>query len=525
MARVKSILIVGGGSSGWMAATYMSKFLKDIKITLIESSDIPIVGVGESTIPPIRHFMEMMGFDESDWMPKCNATYKSSIRFENFYKKGDPPFWYPFEPMMEMANRPISRYWHYKHVNDPAFANRFSFFDACFSAPALCDHGKTIKSIAAAGYAYHFDAGLLGEYLKGVAKSNGVTHIIDTITDVNLSENGDIKSVLRASGEAQQADLYIDCSGFQALLISKHLGDSFSSFEEYLFNDSAVAMRIPYIDKEKEMLSFTNCTALSAGWVWNIPLYDRIGTGYVYSSNYKTKDDAELEFRKHLGEERVKDVEAKHIKIRHGHQSSPWTRNCVAVGLAAGFIEPLESTGIHVSQSGIELLTRMLRYNCEYGIAEQELYNSSMTSLFEHIRDFLVCHYALTSRDDSDYWKDIRHSAKISEKLREKLMLARAVLPDRQYQHIYDGALVSHGLNAFHIGVGWPCILLGMNFLPYIADETQTRNTSVFEKHIEDNMHLAEQYFSQKKTKLAELINALPSHYQYLKQNIYNGQG
>ena len=524
MARVKSILIVGGGSSGWMAATYMSSILKEIKITLVESSDIPIIGVGESTIPPIKSFMEMMKFEESDWMPKCNATYKSSIRFENFYKKGDPPFWYPFEPMMEIAERPISRYWQYKYMHDPAYADRFSFFEACFSAPALCESGKTVKSVAAAGYAYHFDAGLLGEYLKNVAKSNGVNHVVDTITDVNLLENGDIKSVSRANGEALQADLYIDCSGFQALLIGKHLNDSFDSFREYLFNDSAVAMRVPYIDKDKEMHSYTNCTALSAGWVWNIPLYDRIGTGYVYSSDYKTKEEAELEFRQHLGEERVRDVEAKHIKIRHGHQNNPWTRNCVAIGLAAGFIEPLESTGIHISQSGIELLTRMLKYNAEYGIAEQDIYNSSMNSLFEHIRDFLVCHYALTSRDDSEYWKDIRQTAKVSDALRKKLMLARAVFPDRQFQHIYDGALVSHGLNAFVIGVGWPCILLGMNFLPYTADDTQTQSVGTIDKHIEDNMHLAEQYFSQKKMKLAELLNALPSHYQYLKQNIYDGQ-
>lgn len=466
----------------------------------------------------------MMKFEETDWMPKCNATYKSSIRFENFYKKDAPPFWYPFEPMIEIAGRPISRYWYYKHLNDPAYADRFSYFDTCYSAPALCDHGKTVKSIGGAGYAYHFDAGLLGEYLKEKAKARGITHIVDTITGVNLAENGDIKSVSRAGGEPLTADLFVDCSGFQALLIGKHLNNPFSSFREYLFNDSAVAMRIPYIDKDKEMHSYTNCTALSSGWVWNIPLYNRIGTGYVYSSDYKSKDDAELEFRQHLGEARVKDVEAKHIRIRHGHQTKPWVRNCVAIGLAAGFIEPLESTGIHISQSGIELLTRILGYNSEYGIAEQETYNFSMQSLFEHIRDFLVCHYALTSRDDTDYWRDARHTAKISDALRSKLMMARAVLPDPHYQQFFDSTLVSHGLNPFLIGIGWPCVLLGMNFMPYTPDQTISRNSRIFEKHVEDNISLAENYFVQKKHKLAELIEKLPSHYEYLKQNIYAGQ-
>lgn len=525
MAKVESIVIVGGGSSGWLAATYMSSQLENVRISLVESSDIAVIGVGESTLPPLRKMMEFMGLDEKDWMPKCNATYKSAIRFEHFHDENEAPIWYPFEPMMDLDEQPISRYWYNQHLKNPAYSDRFSFYDACFTAPMLCEQGKTVKSVEGSAYAYHLDAGLFGEYLKGVAKANGVTHIVDTIKDVKLAEDGSIQSLLLNSGDNLTADLFVDCSGFSALLIEKHLGDPFNSFKKYLFNDSAIAMRIPYVDKEQEMDSYTNCTAMSAGWVWKTPLYNRIGRGYVYSSDYQSADEAEHEFRQLLGEERVKDINANHIKIRHGHQENPWTKNCVAIGLSAGFIEPLESTGIQISQLGVELLTRILKDSNRYGNTERKIYNYSMSSLFDHVRDFLVIHYALSSRDDTAYWRDVQDKTEISDSLREKLMLARVVLPDRQFNQFYDGAMVSHGLTGFQFGPGWACILVGMNFLPYSTNTAQMQGqVNLLEQHIEKNIHRAQQHFQQKEIRAKKLVSELPNHYQYLKQHLYNGE-
>jgi tryptophan halogenase len=468
--------------------------------------------------------MDFLGFDEHDWMPKCNATYKSAIRFENFHNNNEKPIWYPFEPMMELEGLPISRYWHHQHLKNTAYADRFSFYDACFGAPLLCEHGKTVKSIEGISYAYHLDAGLFGEYLKGAAKENGVAHIVDTINDVNLGEDGSIKSLSLDNGEDLAADLFVDCSGFAALLINKHLGDPFKSYKKYLFNDSAIAIRMPYVNKELEMNSYTNCTALSSGWVWNVPLYNRIGRGYVYCSDYQGADEAEFEFRQLLGEDRVKDFDTRHLKIRHGRQENPWTKNCVAIGLSAGFIEPLESTAIQITQMGIELLTRMLSDGNRYGNTERKLYNFSMNSLFKHVRDFLVIHYTLTSRDDTAYWRDVQEKTEISDSLQQKLMLARNVLPDMQFNHVYDGALVSHGLTGYQFGPGWACILVGMNFLPYTTNAAQMQGVDSFDKQIEDNIQKAVQFFQQREKQVKELTNKLPSHYEYLKQNLYNGE-
>ena len=212
---VKSIVIAGGGSAGWMTASYLSKHLEGIHITLIEASDIPVIGVGESTIPPIVEFMDSLGFKEEDWMPKCNATYKSSICFKDFYKKGDPRFWFPFTGIEVFEGRPVNRYWLHEHFNNPDLSSRHSFYDYCYIVPAICEQGSTVKALQQnVGYAYHFDAGLLGAILKDFSKDNGVTHIVDKITKANLDEKGQIKSLSRENGDDLEGDLFIDCTGF-----------------------------------------------------------------------------------------------------------------------------------------------------------------------------------------------------------------------------------------------------------------------------------------------------------------------
>jgi flavin-dependent dehydrogenase len=281
---IKNIVIVGGGSAGWITASYMSRKLDDVKISLIEAPDVPVIGVGESTVPPIVDFMKSLGLDERDWMPECNAVYKSSICFQGFHDRSDPPFWYPFSRTWSAANRPANRYWLYKHFTDEAFSDRFSLYDYCTLVPEICRQGKTVRSIPGAGYAYHFDAAALGEYLKKYATGQGVEFISDTITDVVQHEDGSIRELLMKNREPVQGDLFVDCSGFRSLLLGQTLKEPFDEFYESLFNNSAVAMRIPYQDKEKEMASYTLCTAISAGWVWTIPLYHRIGTGYVSAS-------------------------------------------------------------------------------------------------------------------------------------------------------------------------------------------------------------------------------------------------
>ena len=517
---VRNIVIVGGGSAGWMTAAHLAKYLQGVGIALVESPDVPVVGVGESTVPPIVEFMKSLGLEEKDWMPVCNAVYKSSICFQGFHDKNDPPFWYPFNRTWTVAQRAANRYWLYKHLTDPDFSDRFTLYDYCTLVPEICRAGKTVRSVQGSGYAYHFDAALLGEYLKGYSTERGVQYIPDKITRVVMNDDGSIKELQLAHGEPVAGDLFVDCSGFRSILLGQELKEPFNEYYDHLFNDSAIAMRIPYIDKEREMQSFTNCTALSSGWVWNIPLYNRIGTGYVYSSKHLSRDKAEQEFRNHLGADRVKNESAMHINIRVGKHARTWVKNCVGIGLSSGFIEPLESTGIQIVHSAAHLLTTILKGRNDYTCADVAVYNSSITQLLELIRDFLVCHYALTRREDTPYWRDVKYTTKIPEALVDKLISARVNMPARGTEQNFDtgGMLAGFGFNE-----GWYNILTGMNYLPFDFDKHRANKIGSYEQHLEDHLAEADKVYEQLNIQ-RQHIQSMPSHYQFLKENIYGGQ-
>jgi flavin-dependent dehydrogenase len=516
---IRKIVIVGGGSSGWMTAAHLATHTKGIQISLIESSDIPVIGVGESTVPPMVDFMAGLGIQEEEWMPKCNATYKSSICFSEFHAKGDPLFWYPFIPMGMVEGRPTSRYWMHKHRTDKAYADRFSFYDYCTIVPELCRQGKTVKSVFNHGYAYHVDAGLLGQYLKELSKSRGVEHVVDTITEARMREDGGIKAVARKNGPDLEGDLFIDCSGFRSLLLGQALNEPFDSYSDYLFNDTAIAARLPYIDPDKEMISYTMCSAQSSGWVWQVPIYNRLGTGYVYSSAHKSADEAEKEFRQFLGEDRTKDISMRQLKMRVGKQRRSWVKNCIAVGLSGGFVEPLESTGLFIVQGALDVITELLKTKHDYTIADVTAFNASVDRLYEIIRDFLVCHYALTSREDSPYWKDVKYTTKISDSLADKLQLARTRFPDLEFLHMFDNA----GLAGFNFNDGWQYILAGMNYLPFDYKQVRDRQTGPFEPHIKRNMPRADKLQAQYAQQRQQIPN-LPSHYQFLKNGLFKGK-
>lgn len=518
MVMIKKIVIVGGGSAGWMTAAWFSKTLQDINITLIESSDIPVIGVGESTLPAMVDFMKALGLEEKDWLPNCNGTYKSAISFKNFYRDGDPTMWYPFDPVPMIEGRPITRHWLHKFRHAPSFNDRYSFYDYCFIHPALCEAGKTVRSMPGTTYAYHVDAGLLGEVLKDYSKKGGIRHIVDTITTVNRAESGAIKSLSRKQGPDLEADLFIDCSGFRALLIGKNLEEPFDSYGENLLCDTAIALRYPYEDKAAEMSSYTRCTALKSGWVWRVPLYSRLGCGYVYSSAHTSAEEAEREFRQHLGEARVKDCEARHIPMRVGKQRRTWVKNCVAIGLSAGFVEPLESTGLFLWQGCFQLLASMLQDRRDYTAADVDVYNANITRVVEIVRDFLVCHYVLTEREDTPFWKDVKYATKVPEAVTEKLTTARLVLPDIEHINQFDKA----GLAGFSFQDGWQCILAGMNYLPFENEVFKARQVSIYEKQVVDHIPKADAY-AQKLQDHRSQLSQLPSHYEFLRNGIYKG--
>ncbi|MEM1411762.1 MAG: tryptophan halogenase family protein [Pseudomonadota bacterium] len=512
---VKSIVIAGGGSAGWMTAAYLSKHLDGVDITLIESSDIPVVGVGESTITPIVQFMNAMGLEETDWMPQCNATYKSAIGFKNFHRVGDPHMWYTFEPMAVIEGRPMSRYWYRQHLADDVNFDRFSFYDYCYVGPELCRQGKTLRSMVDKGPAYHLDAGLLGELLSRIGISNGVTRVIDDIRGVKRHEDGRIAALERENGPDLEADLFIDCTGFRALLMDGALEEPFNSYNESLFNDKAIAIRYPYEDPDREMFSYTNCTAQSSGWIWQIPLYHRVGSGYVYSSAHKSPDEAELELRQFIGEERTKDLDTNHINIRVGKHRRTWVKNCVAIGLASGFIEPLESTGLLIVQVQIESLARTIAAKNDFNAGDRAVYNQITTDLYEGIRDFLVCHYALTEREDSAYWRDVKFNTVIPDSAAERMRLARMALLDVPML----GQFERPNFGDYSFTDGWQAILIGMNHMPLAMNQFQ--NVGPNDPVVVQNMAQAEQRRRQMERFKVQEMARFPSHYEYLSTHIH----
>lgn len=515
---IKNIVIAGGGSSGWMTAAYLATQLDGVDIRLIESSDIPIIGVGESTIPPMLKFMDALGFSEQEWMPRCNATYKSAICFKNFHALDDPVYWYAFEPMAEIAGRPFARYWLNRHLNDPKYADRFSFFDYCFVTPELCRNNKTLTSLSKVGPAYQVDAGLMGEMLREHAMAKGVDRIIDTITSVNRRENGDIASLSREQGPDLEADLFIDCTGFRSLLLQDAMGEPYQDFCDSLFNDRAVALRFPFRDKEEELVTYTLSEGVSSGWIWKIPLYNRMGSGYVYCSRYQSEEAAEAELRAFHGEERLQGVQARHLKFRVGRTARCWVRNCIGIGLSSGFVEPLESTALFTVQLQVESLARTLQGRNDYNAGDVAVYNRIHDDLYTGIRDFLIAHYVLTEREDTPYWRDVKYATRVPDSLADLLRLARLTLTDLPViRQIYRP-----NFGDFSFTDGWLSILTGMNHLPLKFNQFQ--NVGPYEPQVVQNLALATQHRQGMEKFKREDLPKLPSHYQFLKDTIYGDQ-
>ncbi|MFL2874237.1 MAG: tryptophan halogenase family protein, partial [Pseudohongiellaceae bacterium] len=414
---MKNIVILGGGTAGWMAANLLQKRWrqKGVNITVVESPDIGIIGVGEGSTPLLKEFFDSLDISESEWMPQCNATYKNGISFNNWSTvSGYESYFHPFPCSLDFATFGLL----YKYtalrrsgVDVLAHPNRFSLMA-----------GLTQKKLAPLPaenfpfhfqYGYHFDSVLIGKFLRGKAKESGVSHIEGTVETVEQDSDGNIKALKLKNGDILSGDFFIDCSGFASILLQRTLKVPFLSFSENLFNDSAVALPTEIeADAPVETLS----TALTNGWAWKIPLTNRFGNGYVFSSQYCSPDEAETELRAHLGV-LDSDVEARHLKMKVGRAQESWSKNCLAVGLSQGFIEPLEATALQFVYSTIDQFAQALEQG-DFTNEHREAFNEQMNANFEGIRDYIVLHYKTNSRSDSQYWIDNRENQKISENLR-----------------------------------------------------------------------------------------------------------
>lgn len=514
MAR--SVVVVGGGTAGWMTASYLKKAAPNVNVTLVESATIKTIGVGEATFSTIKLFFDFLGLDEQDWMPSCNATYKLAIRFANWRNDG-AHFYHPFQRYETVDGYNMGEWWlKLKRDEEP-------FDHSCFTIPALCEAKRSpryldgcvfdeqVQDYFGGGrkpknrflaehkvqypYAYQFDASLLAEYLKGYGTARGVRQVVDEVNEVRLKEDGSIDCVVTQRHGAIRGDLFVDCTGFRGLLINQALGEPFISFSDSLLCDSAIAMQVPR-DIEKEGINpYTTATALSAGWVWDIPLYGRTGTGYVYSSAFLDKVEAELEFRRHLGSA-AEGLRANHLKMRIGRCRNSWVKNCVAIGLSSGFVEPLESTGIFFIQHGIE---ELVSHFPGEGLDEEmaRSYNRGIAEAIDGIRDFLVVHYCTTERTDTPFWRATKE-LEVPAELKERLEIWKHRLPNaKNINPTY------HGFEFYSYSV----MLLGLNYRP-------DRSLPVLD-HMDDSNALAAFRALRKRTD--ELVATLPSQLEYLR--------
>ena len=456
--KVKNIVILGGGTAGWMTANVLQKKWQHlgISITLVESPDIGIIGVGEGSTPMLKAFLDSLDISESEWMPECNATYKNGISFKNWSTvSGYEEYFHPFPCGLDSLtfnylynNAALRR----KGVDVIANPNRFSLMASLT--------GKKLAPIPSKNfpfhfqYGYHFDSILLGKFLRKKAVESGVNHIQGTVESVEQHSNGDITSLKLSNEQTLAADFFVDCSGFASILLEKTLKVPFISFADNLFNDSAIALPTTI---DTHIPSETLSTALTNGWAWQIPLTNRFGNGYVYSSQHCTQDEAEKELRAHLGV-LDSDIEARHLKMKVGRAQESWHNNCVAVGLSQGFIEPLEATAIQFIYATIEQFSIAFE---EGGFTNQhkDEFNQRMNMNFEGIRDYIVLHYKTNSRSDSQYWIDNRENKNISNNL-------KAMLDCWYNVKNLEAELKRLDIATYYTHRSWNCLLSGMGLFP-----------------------------------------------------------
>ncbi|MEH3123572.1 MAG: tryptophan 7-halogenase [Sphingomonas phyllosphaerae] len=417
---LQRIAIVGGGTAGWMAAAALARVLgpHGPAITLIESEEIGTVGVGEATIPPIQAFNALLGIDEAEFVRATQGTFKLGIEFVDWRRRGHRYF-HPFGVYgIDKGAVPFEAMWQRLHVAGEAQPlESYSICAIAARAGRFMPPQPGNTPLAHIGYAFHFDAALYARFLRDKAEAAGVVRREGRVVEVIRSGSRDfIAAVVLADGSRVAADLFIDCSGFRGLLIADAMGATFEDWGHWLPNDRAVA--IPTANTGP-LTPYTRSTAQSAGWQWRIPLQHRVGNGHVYASRHLSDDEAIATLLANLDGEPL--TEPRQLRFRTGRVDRFWIGNCVALGLASGFMEPLESTSIHLIQAGIARMLEMLPTRA-FEPADTRRYNRLMTAEFESIRDFLILHFHATERRDTEYWRRLA-TMPIPEALSERLAI------------------------------------------------------------------------------------------------------
>ncbi|MEW6998014.1 tryptophan halogenase family protein [Colwelliaceae bacterium BS250] len=507
--NIRNIVILGGGTAGWLSANHLAKqlnakFNDEITITLIESPNIPTIGVGEGTVPLIRNTLKELGISESEFIKECEVTFKQGIKF------------------VDWLNNPIAgKPKHYHHIFDYPLINEFehltaywlknlagettSFVDAVAFQGKLIDLGLGPKDITQpefqghCNYAYHLDAAKFAKLLtKHACENLGVKHILAEVKDVELSTTGDIKALHTDTAGIITGDFFVDCSGFESVLLGKALGVNFIDKSDVLFADHALAIQVPYDTPDQNIPSVTISTAKPSGWIWDIGLTKRRGTGYVYSSAHTSHDEAEQVLRDYIGPT-AESLNARKIPMNIGYREKFWHKNCVAIGLSQGFVEPLEATGLLVFDVTAKMLAQQLPSTRSHMDIVAKQFNQRVASSWEKVIDFIKLHYVLSKRDDSQFWLDNRDLSTCSDTLLERLELWKYQLPSA-----YDFA---SGFEIFNLE-NYMYVLYGMEF--------KTDLSAMANRFSQDEQ--AKQFFEKINQYGNNVSSKLPEHRQLLEK-------
>lgn len=485
MSEIRKLVIVGGGTAGWMAAAAIGRAMGELlEIVLVESSSIATVGVGEATIPPIRNLHLLLELEEGEFLKQVNGSFKLGIEFQNWGALGERYF----HPFAAHGTDTWAAQFHHYWVKARQHGLKSALDEFSYEA-VLGRAGRFGQSgDHKAAYAYHFDASLYARLLRRIAEGDGVQRLDAKVEDVVQHENGDIASIMLDSGDAIEGDFFIDCTGMRALLMEQTLGVAWDDWGQWLKSDRAVAAQT---ESRTDPLPYTRATARSCGWQWRIPLQNRVGNGLVYSSAHLTDAQAEKALVDNL-DGRMR-TEPRVIRFRTGRRVNQWQKNCLALGLSSGFLEPLESTSIHLIQNSI---IRFIKLFPSRGVDPTEVaqFNREVEQEMASIRDFIILHYHVTARTDTEYWRDCREMT-VPDSLAHKIELFRRT------------GKIFRDNNELFSEPSWISVMVGQGIVP----ETYHRFV--------DNMSDSElkKLVGRVRSGIADLVANQPSHLEYLQ--------
>lgn len=520
---IRKVVVVGGGTAGWMAASYLGKALSEqADISVVEAPAIPRIGVGEATVPTLqRVFFDYLGLPEEEWMRQCNASFKMAVKFINWRTPGpgepgirhdgrwSDHFYHPFGLLPAPGGVPLSHYWTRKQLAGTS-AEPFDY--SCFVEPPLMDAARSprwLDGTRCTNYAWHFDAALVAGFLRGFATAKqGVHHIEGKVMSVQTGPRGHIESITLESGQVVGGDLFIDCTGLRGLLINKALGEPFIDMSDHLLNNSAVATQVPHDDEAHGVEPYTSAIAMPGGWTWKIPMPGRFGTGYVYCDAFTSRDEATRDFCR-LWNLDPEQTALNHIKFRVGRNRRAWVGNCVSIGLSSCFVEPLESTGIYFITASLYQLAKHFPER-DIDPVLRARFNREIEEMFDDTRDFLQAHYSMSPRTDTPFWRATKELT-LADQIKEKIAMFRSGVPINQPatdEATYYGNFEAEFRNFWTNG-SYYSVFAGLGVRPRSALPILSyRPASVAE---------ADMVFAKVKARQHELAASLPSTYEYLR--------